>query len=139
MTRKEQQIEKAKKEKQLLESFKGKYLNQQEKAKFRETSVWKEFRKKFSGKQDPITLKKLPKRYNLHHMNLNSCFYTELKESNFVPLNGTTHDIVHFLYGYYRKDKNVLKRLKKILDKMIEINDGKDICDFRKEYKEKSK
>ena len=139
MTRKELQLEKAKKEKAFLESIKNKYLNQQEKTKFRETSVWKEFRKRFSGRQDPITLKKLPKRYNLHHMDLSPLNYSNLKMDRFVPLGSTTHDIVHYLYGYYRKDKEILKRLKKILDKMVEINDGKDICDYRKEVKENKK
>jgi len=135
VTREEQKKEKLKKEQDFIKSIKGKYVNQSEKSKFRETTVWKEFRKKFVGKQDPITLKKLPKRFNLHHMNLCPLDYTELKMDSFVPLNGTTHDLVHYLYGYYRKDKNVLKRLKTVLDKMVEINDGKDICDYKKELK----
>ena len=135
MTRKEQKILKLKKEEEFLKSIQGKYLNQTEKSKFRETTVWKEFRKKFIGKQDPITLKKLPKRFNLHHMNLRPDCYMELKMDNFEALNGTTHDLVHYLYGYYRKDKNILKRLQRILDRMVEINDGKDICDYRKEVK----
>ena len=42
---------------------------------------------------------------------------------------------LELLYNYYRKDKDILKRLKKELDRMIEINDGKDICDYRKEMK----
>ena len=40
--------------------------------------------------------------------------------------------MVDYLYGYYRKDKQILKRIQKLLDKMVEINDGKDICDFKK-------
>ena len=135
MTRKEQKEEKLKKEKAFLTSIKGKYLNQIEKSKFRETTVWKDFRKKFAGKPDPITLKKLPKRFNLHHMNLCPSEYTSLKTDEFLALNSTTHDIVHYLYGYYRKDKDIIKRLKKVLDTMVEINDGKDICDYRKEVK----
>ena len=43
---------------------------------------------------------------------------------------------LEFLYGYYRKDKDILKRLKKELDLMVQINDGKDICDYRKEFSE---
>lgn len=139
MTREEQKKEKLKREKDFIESCKGKALNQQEKSKFRETSVWKDFRNFFKGQVDPITLKKLPKRFNLHHMCLNPSEYIILKKDRFVPLNGTTHDLVHYLYGYYRKDKDVLKRLKRILDLMVEINDGKDICDYKKELNKKSK
>ena len=138
MTRKEQKIEKLKKEKEFIESCKGKYLNQQEKSKFRSTSIWVEFRKKFLGKLDPITLRKLPKRFALHHECLDAREYTNLKMDRFIPLNSETHKIVHYLYGYYRKDKDILKRLKKVLDRMIELNDGKDICDYRKEMKNKS-
>ena len=135
MTRKEMKEKKLKEERKFLESIKGKYLNQQEKSKFRNTSVWKDFRKKFIGKVDPITLKKLPKRFNLHHLNLCPKNYTDLRMDSFVPLNSSTHDIVHYIYGYYRHDKQILKRLQKILDLMVEINDGKDICDYRKEVK----
>ena len=49
------------------------------------------------------------------------------------------HDVVHYLYGYYRNDKDILKRLKKELDKMVQINDGKDICDYKKEAKNSKK
>lgn len=132
MTRKEQRTAKLIKEQLFLKSIEGKVLNQVEKAKFRETSVWKDFRKKFAGSKDPITLKPLPKRYNLHHLCLNPSEYQVLKMDRFIPLNSTTHDIVHYLYKYYRKDKNILRRLKAVLDKMVEVNDGKDVCDYKK-------
>ena len=135
MTRKELKEKKLKEEKKFLESIKGKYLNQNEKSKFRTTSVWKEFRKRFIGKVDPVTLKKLPKRFNLHHMDLCPKNYTDLKANKFVALGNKPHEIIHYLYGYYRYDKDILKRIKKILDLMVEINDGKDICDYRKEVK----
>ena len=137
MTRKEQQIERVKKEKLFLESIKNKYLNQQEKSKFRETFSWKIFRERFKGGIDPITLRRLPKRFALHHMCLNARKYTDLKKDNFIAINSTIHEIVHYLYGYYRKDKDILKRLKKVLDKMVELNDGKDIFDYKKELKGK--
>ena len=66
MTREEQKKEKLKKEQEFIESIKGKALNQQEKSKFRETTVWKDFRNPFKGEVDPITLRKLPKRFALH-------------------------------------------------------------------------
>jgi len=135
MTREELKKEKLRKEKEFLKSIEGKYLNQQEKSKFRETSVWKEFRKKFIGKEDPVTLKKLTKKFNLHHLSLSPKEYQNLKMNRFVPLGSQCHDVVHWLYGYYRKDRNIIKRLKSLLDRMIQINDGKDICDYRKEVK----
>lgn len=139
MTRVEQKKEKLKKEKEFIESCKGRYINQQEKSKFRETTVWKEFRNLFKGSKDPITLKKLPKRYNLHHMCLDAKEYTNLKKDRFIPLGSQCHDFLHWCYGYYRKDKNFIKRLKRELDRMVEINDGKDICDYRKEVKVEKK
>ena len=135
MTRAEQKKEKLKREKDFIESCKGKALNQQEKSKFRETTVWKEFRKRFVGKVDPITLKKLPKRFNLHHLSLNPAEYQNLQMDRFAPHGSKMHDVVHYLYGYYRKDKQMLKRLQKELDRMVEINDGKDICDYKKELR----
>ncbi len=139
MTRKELKEKKLKEEKKFLESIKGKYLNQNEKSKFRTTSVWKEFRKRFVSRTDPVTLKKLPKRFNLHHMCLNPLEYQNLKMDLFEALSPAVHDNLHWLYGYYRKDKDVLKRIKKLLDRMVEINDGKDICDYRKEVKKGEK
>lgn len=139
MTRKEMKDEKLRKEQEFIKSCKGKYLNQQEKSRFRETSFWKDFRNLFKNDKDPITLKKLPKRFNLHHLCLNSREYTNLKKNFFRPHNSQMHDIVHYLYGYYRKDKDILKRLKKELDLMVQINDGKDICDYRKEFNKENK
>lgn len=138
MTRKEQKILKLKKEEEFIKSIQGKYVNGKEKAAFRTTTVWKEFRKKkftSCGGIDAVTLRKLPKRYQNHHLNLNPKCYTDLNPNNFELLSPSIHDVCHLLYGYYRKDKNVLKRLQRILDRMVEINDGKDICDYRKEVK----
>ena len=46
---------------------------------------------------------------------------------------------LYYLYSIYRKDRNVLKRLKKYLDKMVELNDGLDILDYKKEARKKKK
>ena len=135
MTRQEQREQKLKREQDFLKSIEGKYLNQQEKSKFRETTKWKNFRNLFKGAKDPITLRKLPKRFNLHHLCLNPREYSNLRKDYFAPHNSQMHDVVHYLYGFYRNDKDILKRLKKELDRKIEINDGKDICDYRKEMK----
>ena len=96
-----------------------------DKNKFRASKQWKEFRKKLSSsrKTDELTLSPLRKGFNVHHLDLNKDNYCNLEnEDNFCVLNKKTHDVVHFLYTYYRKDKNVLKRLEYILEKMCELN-----------------
>ena len=133
MTRQEIQEKKIKKEKQFIESIKGLKIDGKIKAEFRKTKAWKDFRKLFDSKIDYITQKKLPKKYNLHHMKLDSRFYTDLNEDNFEPMLNSVHDFIHWLYGYYRKDKLILNRIKEILDKMVLLNDGKDVKDFLKD------
>lgn len=101
---------------------------QKKKRNFRSSKKWKEFRHKKSVEQkgiDPITLKKLYKMANLHHMDLDEKKYEDLsKPENFVYLNKNTHDVIHFLYTYYKNDTGILDRLKYYLDKMVEINKG---------------
>lgn len=94
------------------------------KTKFRASKEWKEFRKKLSDrKTDEITLNTLRKGYNIHHLDLNKDNYCNIEnENNFCVLNKKTHDMVHFLYSYYRKDKSILKRLEFILERMYELN-----------------
>jgi len=41
---------------------------------------------------------------------------------NFIPLNSKSHECVHFLFDYYKKDPAILDRLKDILDKMVILN-----------------
>ena len=142
MTRKELKLKKLEEEQKFIESLKGRYLNSKEKAKFRTTDIWKLFRKKKytqCGGVDAVTLRKLPKRFQNHHLNLNPECYTDLNPNNFELLSPSIHDVVHLLYGYYRKDKNILKRLQKILDRMVELNNGLDICDYRKLENQKKK
>lgn len=131
MTRKESKEKKLKEEKEFIESIKGKFIDSRTKDKFRCTTTWKLFREKFKNRVDPVSLKKLPKRWQLHHCCLDPREYTNLKMDNFEAVNGTVHDLLHYLYSIYRKDKQVLKRIKKILDKMDRLNNGKDIRDFK--------
>lgn len=95
------------------------------KQKFRQSKAWKDFRKKMMNiqKVDQITLKKLLKGFHLHHLDMSAENYKDLNPNNFACLNKSLHEVVHTLYRYYRKDRDVLKRLKKILDKMIELNE----------------
>ena len=95
------------------------------KAKFRQSKEWKEFRKRIFDKQDGkdiITGKKLYKGYNVHHCDMSTENYDKLIEENFIAINKQTHDALHFLFRYYRTDKDILDRLKTILDRMNELN-----------------
>ena len=95
---------------------------QSEKTKFRSSPAWKNFRREMKeecGGIDCITLSKLRPGANLHHKDLRAEHYEEISDhSRFSFLNKATHDCVHFLYRYYDKDPDVLKRLEVILEKM---------------------
>ena len=96
------------------------------KAKLRQSKEWREFRKKIFDKQDGkdiITGKKLYKGYNVHHLDMSAENYDKLIEENFVALNKQTHEVLHFLFRYYQKDKTILDRLKTVLDRMNELNE----------------
>ena len=96
------------------------------KAKFRQSKEWKEFRKRMFEKQDGkdiITGKKLYKGFNCHHLDMYAENYDKLIEENFVAVNKQTHETIHTLFRYYRDDKDILNRIKQVLDKMIELNE----------------
>ena len=95
------------------------------KAKFRKTKEWSEFRKRIFDKQegkDVITGKKLYKGYNVHHCDMSEANYDKLIEENFIAVNKNTHETLHFLFRYYKKDPTVLDRFKEVLDRMSELN-----------------
>lgn len=146
MTREEKKKEKLEKEKQFIESLKGKYLNKLLKDSFRETTVWKGFRNSFyikekkklkNGKEklvintDYFTGNKLTKRFNLHHLNLDSHFYTELNKEDFIPLNPQSHDCLHWFYTQCCKDDKFEDRFLRIVHKMLSMNEFKDVKDFK--------
>lgn len=97
---------------------------QNSRSKFRASSKWKNFRKymKQLWKIDYITQSPLRTGYNLHHLDMSDENYEVLDKNLFIPLNKKTHDVLHFIYSYYKKDKTILSRLEEILDKMVEIN-----------------
>ncbi len=73
--------------------------------------------------RDFITKAKLRKYSALHHCDLRAENYTDLSnEENFFYLNNGCHDVVHYLYTYYKKDPTVLDRLKEVLDRMVFLN-----------------
>ena len=148
MTREEKKKEKLEKEKRFVESLKGKYLNKLLKDSFRETTIWKAFRMSFyikeikklkNGKKkqivniDYFTGNKLTKRFNLHHLNLDSHFYTELERENFIPLNPQSHDCLHWFYTQTCKDKDFERRFLEVIHKMQKLNNFKDVRDFNGE------
>ena len=95
------------------------------KAKFRQTKEWKEFRKRIFDKQngkDIITGKKLYKGYNVHHLDMSEANYDKLIEENFIAVNKNTHEALHFLFRYYKNDKDIFNRIKQVLEKMNELN-----------------
>ena len=95
------------------------------KAKFRQTKEWREFRKRIFDKQegkDVITGKKLYKGYNVHHCDMSPENYDKLIEENFIAVNKSTHEVIHALFRYYKNDKDILNRIKQVLDKMTELN-----------------
>lgn len=98
---------------------------QTRKSKFRATSKWKNFRKKMKAEQKvcQLTGRPLLKGWNLHHLDLREENYEIIKDkSRFVCLNKKSHEFIHFIYNYYKNDKDVIKRLVQILDRMKEVN-----------------
>lgn len=95
------------------------------KSKFRASKEWKTFRIKVAEKQDKkdiITGKPLIKGYNCHHLDMSPENYDSLTEENFIAVNKATHEALHFLFRYYKNDKDILNRIKQVLDKMVELN-----------------
>ena len=102
--------------------------NQYIKKKVRSSKEWKQLRidiQEEYDNTDPITLKPLRKGFNVHHLDESVENYGNLDDhSKFRPLNKTTHEILHAIYTYYRKDPKVLNRLKELLDLMVQYNES---------------
>ena len=96
----------------------------EKKKEFRKSKVWRDFSKelKEERKVDALTLAKLRKGSLSHHLDLNPDNYEVLDKANFECLNMKSHDVVHFMYNYYKKDPAVIDRLKDILHKMVLLN-----------------
>lgn len=104
-------------------------MNDAERKQFRKSPVWKKFRTYMKRKHysiDTITCVPLTKTWNLHHINMSHKQYDDLSDENmFLPLNEDTHKCVHYLYSFYKKDKQVMTRLTNLLEKMYEVNKGR--------------
>lgn len=145
MTRDELKKKHLEEELEKINSLKNKNITQEEKGWFRTTKTWKNFRDSFeiagikqfkNGKAkpvkatDPLTGNPLKKGWQLHHLDLNSANYTELIRENFEALNPQSHDVLHWCYTQMCKDPKFIERLTDLLNRMYEINSGKDVKDF---------
>ena len=100
--------------------------NQKAKKRFRQSAKWLKFRKYIAdkfGKKDAISGFPLRKGWNLHHISLDEGKYEDItNEDNFIPLNKQLHEVLHICYKYQSKDSGFLDRLRKYVEKMIQIN-----------------
>ena len=96
----------------------------EKKKEFRKSKVWKDFTKELKAerKVDALTHAKLRKGSLSHHLDLKPDNYEKLVKDNFECLNMKSHDVVHFMYNYYKKDPTIIDRLKNILHKMVLLN-----------------
>lgn len=99
--------------------------NERKKRSFRQTKTWKSFRHEIISrdKKDCITGKKLLKGCECHHIDLDPDHYRNLDPDNFIALNKQTHKFLHWLYGYYKTDKNIIVRLAQVLERMYDLNE----------------
>lgn len=103
------------------------------KRKFRASKKWKDFRKQVHDKQKGkcyITGKKLQKRAECHHLDQRAENYKNLDLERFVMLNPMMHEVVHNIYRYWVKDKDILSRIEEVLNKMeVYSNDRVESCE----------
>lgn len=116
-----------------------------QKEKFRKSKEWKDFRSKMAiqfNHRDYITGKRLIKGFNLHHLKTEqtSESYCDISHENeFIPLNSYCHKLLHYLFTYYQKDKDIIKRLVEVLDTMCDLSpkDGEIVDDPQSEEENK--
>lgn len=97
---------------------------QKKKRNFRGSKAWKQKKnaeRKRAGNVDEITLKPLRKGWQLHHECLDENQYQNLKKG-FICCNNLTHKMIHWLWTYWQKDKDIIERLKSEMLRMEEEN-----------------
>ncbi len=98
-------------------------MTYKERQAFRKTEAWRKWKAKcrLHTTKDFITKEPLCRNWNLHHLDLNVQRYDHIDDMNrFMPLNPKTHELIHELFKWYKKDHKVLDRIKKTLDLMEE-------------------
>lgn len=103
-----------------------------DKRSFRQSSKWKNFRKKKyddQGGRDFITMKPLTKCFHCHHGNLNADEYSNLEDDqNFIALNKSTHEMVHWCLRYVKAfhSMEVIDRLYAEVEREAQLNNYLD-------------
>ena len=105
-------------------------LNQKDKHKIRQSDDFKKLKRRLIekyGEFDYITGSQLvDDKMTCHHMDLNPEHYANFNnEDNFIMLNEGTHRLLHQLFNYYEKDCSILEKFKKVMDRMLIINNEK--------------
>ena len=98
-------------------------MTYKERQAFRKTDAWRKWKAKcrLHTTKDFITKEPLCRNWNLHHLDLNVQRYDHIDDMNrFMPLNPKTHELIHELFKWYKKDHKVIDRIKKTLDLMEE-------------------
>jgi hypothetical protein len=99
---------------------------QKRKRNVRATKKWKLKKlaeRKRAGNKDEITLKPLRKGWQLHHECLDESEYDNMSHG-FLCVNNLTHKMIHWLWTYWQKDKDIIERLKSEMLRMEEENAG---------------
>lgn len=105
--------------------FKSTVETQAFRRKVRSSKYWAELRSLKRNEQqniDPISLGKLSRSANLHHLSTFSVdFYDDLNPERFKLLNQKTHDTVHFLFDIVLREGNfdVFYRLQSVIVDML--------------------
>ena len=103
-------------------------MNYKQRSEFRKSDAWHKFKHKcrLHTTKDFITKDPLCAKWNLHHLDLNINRYDHIDDmSRFMPLNPKTHEVIHEIFKWYKKDHKVLDRINKTLDLMEEYTYGK--------------
>mgnify|MGYP001772330782 CR=1 FL=1 len=98
---------------------------QKKKKKIKKKKTKKKKKKKEKARAknlDEITLKPLRKGWQLHHNCLDEKEYENMSKS-FLCCNNLTHKFIHWLYTYYKTDKQILCRIKKEMKQMEKENE----------------
>ena len=104
-------------------------MNRKERSDFRKSDAWHKFKAKcrLHTSHDYITKQPLERNWNLHHLDLNIQRYDQIGDmKRFMPLNSKTHEVIHELFKWYKKDHKVLDRIAKTLEMMEEYTNGID-------------
>ena len=135
MTREEKRYIKECKETQFIESIKGQKIDGKTKAEFRKTDIWKNLRKRLfeERKVDALTGRKFNKTANCHHERFDPTLYSDLDENYFLMLNTQMHDWLHIAISETIKNPKFMDIAKELVEKHIQLNDGKDVKDFLKD------